>query len=311
MKAAQISEYGGEEALKVTEIPKPTIEANQVLVQVHAAATNPFDWKVRDGIYKEYIPLTLPATLGGDLAGTVSEIGADVTGFAVGQEVYGMAGATSGKGSYAEFAPVKATQLAPKPANVDFDTAAALPLAGISAYQALIDHMNLKSGQRILIHGGAGGIGALAIQIAKQIGAVVATTVAAEDTEYVKDLGASEVVDYKSQDFSELLSDYDAVFDTVGGETNTKSYGVLKSGGTLVSMVMPEDTELAKRHDVQYVQQSSMATVERLTKLAELVDSGTVKVNIDKTFTLEEASKALEYLKTGHPRGKVVIRVLN
>jgi NADPH:quinone reductase-like Zn-dependent oxidoreductase len=310
MKAAQIISYGGQETLQtVADAPKPQIETGQVLVAVQAAATNPFDWKVREGYMKEFIPLQLPAILGSDVAGTVAEIGEDVSGFTVGQAVYGMANGGSGHGSYAEFTPVKAEQLVTKPASVDFVTAAALPLAGISAYQALVDHMNLQSGQKVLIHGGAGGIGSLAIQIAKNIGAYVATTASATETDYVKDLGADEVIDYQAQDFASLLKDYDAAFDTVGGETNAKSYTILKNGGTLVSMVEPANEKLVKQYGVNYVHQSSKPTVERLTKISELVDAGKLQVNIDKVFALDQAAAALEYLKTGHPRGKVVITV--
>ncbi len=310
MKAAQITKYGGEDAVQVTtQADKPLAGKGQVLVEVRAAGLNPFDWKVRDGMYQEFIPLKLPATLGGDVAGTVVEIGEDVSGFEIGQAVYGMANAVSGQGSFAEFTPVTASQLVAKPSSVDFTAAAALPLAAISAYQALVDHMSLQADQKILIHGGAGGIGSLAIQIAKNIGAYVATTVTADDAEFVKGLGADEVIDYKSQDFSALLKDYDAVFDTVGGETNTKSYAVLKPGGALVSMVAKADEALVKAGDIRYTQQSSKATPERLVKIAELVDAGKLKANVDKVFSLDEAAAALEYLKTNHPRGKVVIQV--
>jgi len=312
MKAAQINGYGGQEVLKtVPNAPKPLAAAGQVLVKVHAAAANPFDWKLREGYMKEFIPLKMPAILGGDMAGTVAEIGEGVTGFKTGQAVYGMANAAGGQGSFAEFTPVKATQLAAKPDSLDFTAAAALPLAAVSAYQALVDHMDLQAGQKILIHGGAGGIGSLAIQIAKNLGAYVATTASATEIDFVKGLGADEAIDYHVQDFSTVLKDYDAVFDTVGGETNTKSYTVLKPGGTLVSMIQPVDEALAKQDSVIYVQQSSKATPERLAKITELVDSGKLKVHIDKLFPLDRAAKALEYLKTAHPRGKVVIQVKN
>jgi alcohol dehydrogenase len=312
MKAAQINEYGGEDVLKtVDDAPKPSAGPDQVLVAVQAAATNPFDWKVRDGLMKEFIPLEMPAILGGDAAGMVAEIGENVSGFTVGQAVYGQAGAASGHGSFAEYTAVNAEQLSPKPETIDYVTAAALPLAATSAYQALVEHIDLQAGQKILIHGGAGGIGSLAIQIAKDLGAFVATTASAAEADYVKTLGADEVIDYQAQDFSVLLKDYDAVFDTVGGDTNTKSYTVLKNGGTLVSMVQPIDEALAKQYGIEYIQQSSKATTERLTKVAELVDAGKLQINVDKVFPLDQAGAALEYLKTGHPRGKVVIQVKN
>ncbi len=310
MKAAQISEYGGKDAVVVSEVAnKPAAGPGQVLVEVQAAGVNPFDIKVREGLTRQMAELNFPATLGGDLAGTVAELGEGVAGFTVGEDVYGQAGALSGHGSFAEYAPVKASQLAPKPATIDFAAAAGLPLAGASAYQALVDHMELQAGQKVLVHGGAGGIGSLAIQIAKQLGAYVATTAAADDIAYVTNLGADEAIDYTSQDFSEVLKDFDAVFDTVGGETNAKSYTVLKPGGILVSMVERPSEALVKHYDVRYISQSSQVTPERLAKVTELVDAGKLSANVDKVFPLDEAAEALEYLKTAHPRGKVVIQI--
>lgn len=289
------------------DVLKPTAGQGQVVVEVQAAAVNPFDIKVREGLVREMTELNFPAILGGDVSGVVAEIGPDVTGFEVGQEVYGLAGALSGHGSFAEFTSVVADQLASKPKSVDFLQAAALPQVATSAYQALVETMSLQAGQKILIHGGAGGIGSVAIQIAKNIGAYVATTASTNDTDFVKGLGADEVIDYTSQDFSKLVSEYDAVYDVVGGETNTKSYQVLKRGGTLVSMVAPANDKLVAQYGVIYSAQFTKATTERLIKVAELVDAGAITINIDKVFPMGQASEALEYLKTGHPRGKVVI----
>jgi alcohol dehydrogenase len=310
MKAAQINSYGGVDALTVNnDTDKPSAGPGQVLVEVYAAGLNPFDWKVREGYMKDFIPLTFPATLGGDVAGVVAAVGEGVDGFEPGQAVYGQAGAASGQGSYAEFTPVKAEQLANKPESINFVEAAALPLAGTSAYQALVDHMNLQAGQKVLIHGAAGGIGSYAVQIAKHIGANVVATASAEEADFVKSLGASEVIDYKNQDFSELVRDADAVFDTVGGETNSKSYQALKPGGVLVSMVEEANQELTQKYNLRAIHQSSKTTPERLAKVAELVDQGAIKIQVDKVFPLDQAAEALEYLKTGHPKGKVVLQV--
>lgn len=310
MKAAQLNGYGGKEVLQVVDdAAKPVAADGQVLVEVRAAAANPFDVKVREGLTQQMKQLAFPATLGGDVAGVVAELGEGVSGFTVGQAVYGQANALSGQGSFAEFTPVKAEQLGSKPTSIDFTTAAALPLTGVSAYQALVDHIDLQAGQKILIHGGAGGIGTLAIQLAKYLGASVATTASADEAGFVKSLGADTVIDYHSQDFSTLLKDYDAVYDTVGGETNKKSYQILKRGGALVSMVEQPDAVLVKQHDIHYTAQFTRVTTERLAKVAKLVDSGTLKAHVDKVFPLAEAAEALEYLKTGHPRGKVVIQV--
>ena len=310
MKAAQLTKYGDQDALRVVQdAPRPVANSDQVLVEVYAASVNPFDWKVRQGYMKDAIALNLPATLGGDVAGIVAEVGDNVTGFEIGQPVYGMANAVGGQGSFAEYTPVSASQLAAKPQSVDFVQAAALPLTAISAYQALVDHMNLQAGQKILIHGGAGGIGSLAIQIAKHIGAHVATTVKADDKDYVTQLGADVVIDYTAEDFAVSISDYDAVYDTVGGETNTKSFDVLKSGGVLVSMVAEADQERVTTSEIKYIHQSTKPTVERLAKISSLVDEGYLEVAVDKIFPLEEAAQALEYLKSAHTRGKVVIQV--
>jgi alcohol dehydrogenase len=293
MKAAQISSYGAKDVLKtVNDAPKPQIEAGQALIEVYAAGVNPFDWKLREGYMKEFIPLNFPATLGGDFAGVVAEVGEGVNGLNVGDEVYGSANAVGGQGSYAEFTPVKADQIAPKPKSVDFVTAAALPLAATSAYQALVEHANLQSGQKVLIHGGAGGIGSFAIQIAKNLGAYVVTTSASDDFE-----------------FEEIIKDYDMVFDTVGGETNKKSYSVLKSGGVLVSMTEQPDKELSAKLGVKAIAQQSRATTSRLKEIAKLVDEGVIKVNVDKVFPLEQVFEALAYLQEGQHRGKVVINV--
>lgn len=310
MRAAQINEYGDRDVLKFTqEAERPSAGAGQVLVEVHAASVNPFDYKVRTGQARQMAEVPFPATLGGDVAGTVVEIGDGVEGFTVGQEVYGQANALSGQGSFAEFTPVKVGSLAPKPASLDFISAAAAPLTAASAYQALVDTLHLSAGQKILIHGGAGGIGSFAIQLAKHLGAYVATTVSPEDTDYVRQLGADEVVDYTSEKFEDKLHDYDAAFDTVGGETYTRSFSVLKSGGQILSMLEQPNKDLEAEHGVTATHQFTVVTTERLNQIAKLVDEGTLQVTIDKTFPLEDAAEALEYIHTGHHRGKVVIRV--
>ncbi len=309
MRAAQISEYGGPEVLQFTDQAiKPEPSANQVLVAIKAAGVNPFDAAVREGFARQMAELNFPATLGGDFAGTIAAVGEAVTDFEVDQEVYGQAGSLSGNGSFADFAPAKVSSLALKPQSVDFVTAAALPLVSASALQAL-EFLQPQPDQRILIHGGAGGIGSVAIQLAKHTGAYVITTAAASDTDYLKSLGADEIIDYTTQDFSHEVSDIDAVFDTVGGDTNAKSYTVLKDGGAFVSMVQAADDEQVASKHLRYDHQFTRTTSERLSEVAKLVDAGDLKVHIDKVFSLEEAGEALNYLKTGHPKGKVVIQV--
>lgn len=308
MKAAQLVKY--HEDLKVNpDVVRPLAGEGVVLVEVMAAGVNPFDIKICDGVVALPEDVSLPATLGGDVTGVVVELGPGVQGFEIGQSVYGQAGAMSGQGSFAEFTPVKSSQLAPSPRGLDDVMVAALPLVSTSAYQALVDHMNLQSEQKILIHGGAGGIGSVAIQLAKHLGAYVATTARGADIEFVKSLGANEAIDYENQDFTQLISDYDAVFDTVGGGTNEKSYAVLRRGGTLVSMVAQPDETRVEKCGINYVAQFTRCTTERLIAITKLVESGAIKVKVDKVFSLDQAAEALEYLKSGHPQGKVVIRV--
>jgi NADPH:quinone reductase-like Zn-dependent oxidoreductase len=310
MQAAQIFEYGGKEVLKtVYDAEKPAPGAGQVLVRVHAAGVNPFDWKVREGYMQQMGKLKFPATLGGDFSGVVAELGEGVSGIEVGDEVYGQAGAMSGHGSYAEFTPVQADSVAPKPASLDFTAAAAVPLTGVSAYQALVVHAKLQDGQKIFIQGGAGGIGTMAVQLAKHLGAHVATTVATKDLAYAESLGADEVIDYTKQDFTEIVHNYDVVYDLAGGEASAALYQVLKKGGTLISMTAQPDEALMEQYGVNMISQFTKVTTERLTKLAELVDQGAIQVHIDKTFPLSEAADALEYVKSGKHHGKVILKV--
>lgn len=308
MKAAQISQYGDPSVVKINEIDKPVLGAGQVLVEVHASSLNPWDSKLRSGAVKDSMPLELPVTLGGDIAGVVVEVGSGVSGFAVGDRVYGEAGVTGGSGAFAEFAVAKAELLAKLPDGISFQKAAAVALTGISAVQALYENMNLQAGQKVLIHGGAGGIGSLAVPLAKHIGAHVITTAATEDLDFVRALGADEVIDYKTQKFEDLVKDCDAVFDTVGGETMEKSFQVLKPGGVLVSMLGGNE-ELAKQQGVKSVAQYSQATTERLEILAKLVADGVLKAQIDKTFPLDEIQQAFTERETGKIRGKIVISI--
>lgn len=309
MKAAQINQYGDPEVIEITpNASKPSPQAQQILVAVHAASLNPFDYKVRRGYMKEMIPLKFPITLGGDFAGIITQLGEGVTGFAVGDEVYGQANVVGGgTGALAEFVAGKQEALAKKPQSVGFSQAASLPLVGVSAVQALEDHLKLSASQKILIHGGAGGIGSIAIQLAKSLGAYVATTVSKESEAYVKELGADEVIDYKTQDFSEMLKDFDAVYDTVGGETYTKSFLVLKKGGIIVTMVAQPTEALDIQYGVKTIGQVTKVTTEKLERLAKLVDDKTITVHIEKTFPLEQTREAFTFLETQHPRGKVVV----
>lgn len=310
MRAAQLHSYGNKKTVTTSpNAPKPPLGAGQVLIAVHAAGVNPFDWKVREGLMQHWAPLTFPAVLGGDVSGVIVELGEGVDTFSIGQEVFGEANSVSGNGSFAELTPVPIKTLALKPKNIDFLHAAALPLAAASAYMAIVETLHVQPGQRILVHGGAGGIGGFAIQIAKNLGAYVATTAKATATSYVLERGADQVVDYQTELFDQKLHDFDMVFDTVGGDTYARSFGVLKPGGHVASMVEKPNNELAKKHGVTAHYLSSEATHDRLAHITDLVEKGVLNVHIDKIFSLEQAAEALEYVKTGKHTGKVVIEV--
>ena len=311
MKAVQIKGYGGVEVIEINDNAlKPTPSKNQVLVEVHAASINPVDWKIRSGYLKDMMPLNFPATLGGDFAGAVTEVGEEVSEFKTGDEVFGSAIVLNGgSGSFAQFLVANVANIAHKPKTVNFEQAAALPLVGASAVQALEEHIKLQGGQKILIHGGAGGIGHVAIQLAKVLGAHVATTVSTEDTDFAKSLGADEVIDYKTQKFEELLKNFDAVFDTVGGKITDVSFSVLKKNGVIVSMVGQPNEDLAKQHGIIAIGQGTSTNASHLRRVAELVDSRKLKAKIDKIFPLEQVKEAFRYQEENHPRGKVVIKI--
>jgi NADPH:quinone reductase-like Zn-dependent oxidoreductase len=302
MKAAQINSYGDVSVVVINpNASEPVAKTGQVIVAVRAASFNPFDATLRKGVMKDRMPFPFPITVGGDFAGTVSETGEGATGFSVGDEVYGSANiANGGSGSFAEFAVANAANTALKPAKADFNQAAALPLVGTSAVQALEEHMKLQRGQKILIHGGAGGIGHIAIQLAKYLGAYVATTVRTNNVDFVKSLGADEVVDFTKEDFSVKLKDFDAVYDVVGGEVLTKSQAVLRPGGIIVSM---------KGQPEGGIGQATKTNTAHLTRLAQLVDMGAVHVHIDKVFPLENVQEAWKHQEESHPQGKVVLTI--
>jgi alcohol dehydrogenase len=313
MKSAQIKTYGDSEVLEINR-STPSINdpsEGMVLVTVKAAGVNPSDWKLREGFFKQMVPLQFPATLGMDFSGIIEKVGANTSSdLRQGDEVYGQAGVMAGgSGAFAEMALANADKIAQKPKTLTHQQAAGLPLVGVSARQALVETMRLSKGQKILIHGGAGGIGTIAIQLAKHLGAYVATTVSINDIQFVKEeLGADEVIDYKTQTFEDVLShDYDAVFDTVGGETYTRSFKVLKRGGIIVSMLEQPVQELMDQFGVKAVFLFSQVNRERLTRLAEWVDQNNIRVHVERTFPLDEARAALDYQRDVHPRGKIVL----
>ncbi|HTE58605.1 MAG TPA: NADP-dependent oxidoreductase [Verrucomicrobiae bacterium] len=309
MKAAQMTDYGDPSVIAINEVDKPTVVEGQVLVEVHAASLNPWDTKVREGAAKSFMPLEFPVTAAGDIAGVVAAVGGGVSHVKVGDKVYGSAGVKAGSGALAEFAVAPGGQVAKAPANQDFEQAAALVLVGIAAVQGLTQHIGLKSGQKILIHGGAGGIGSIAIQIAKHLGAIVATTASADSFDFVKELGADEVIDYKTQQFQEIIRDYDAVFDMAGGDVVDKSISVLKPGGILVSMTTAANEEKVAQQGIVALVEQAHATTALLDELRGLVEAGVVKVHVDKVFSLDQAAAAFRFREAGGIKGKVVISI--
>ena len=309
MKAAQIATYGDSSVIKVVDINRPAVSEGTVLVEVHASSLNPFDTTVREGHVKAMMP-PLPVTLGGDIAGIVLEVGAGVTTISPGDYVYGQAAAIAGNsGAIAEYAVTKAGQVATMPTNLDFKAAASLPLVGVSAWQALNEHINLQPGQKIFIHGGAGGIGTVAIQIAKSIGAYVITTATGDGLQLVEQLGADELIDYKQQDFTDALHDLDAVFDTVGGDDFSKSLAVLRQGGIAVSMIAQPDTDTATVLGVTALMQQTTVTTEKLAALRDLVEGGRVTPQIGRVFALDDIQAAFTSREAGSINGKVVIEI--
>jgi NADPH:quinone reductase-like Zn-dependent oxidoreductase len=313
MKSAQINRYGRSEVIEFNQnTPLLNLSSEKILVDVKAAGVNPIDWKISEGYMKQMISLQFPSTLGMDFSGIIKEVSKDISTeeYKQGDEVYGQASVTNGgTGAFAEIALTNTDNVALKPKSLNYAEAAALPLVGVSAWQALVENMELSKDQKILIHGGAGGIGSIAIPLAKNLDAYVATTASSDDKEFVQNLGADEVIDYKSQDFEELVHDYDAVYDTVGGQTYTKSFKVLKKGGIIVSMLEPPNSDLMEKFGVKAIFQLTQVNKDRLTQLAKWIDKNNIKIHVDKTFSLDETAKALDYVKDVHPRGKVIIKI--
>ncbi len=311
MKAVKYSNYGGIDALEIiADAEKPVIGDGQVLVEVEAVSINPIDFKVRLGYMKDFFPVKFPVTIGSDFAGIVKESRGGNSQFKEGDKVFGNGVVLNGgSGSFAQFVEANIGNTAFAPKSIDFIKAAALPLTGASAIQAIEGAIKLQKGQKILIHGGAGGIGNIAIQLAKSIGAEVATTVSERDISFAKGLGADTVLDYHKKDFETVLRNYDAVLDLVGGDTLTKSYEVLKRGGVLVTLAGRPDEELAKKTGITAMGQMTASDTKHLDRLAELVDKKIVKITVDKVFTIDNVKDAFTHAEQNHPRGKVVCTV--
>ncbi|MGQ4446888.1 NADP-dependent oxidoreductase [Streptomyces griseus] len=331
MKAFLIERYGDKAGVRAGEVPDPEVGADDVLVKIHAASVNPLDLKLRDGAFKAFLPYRLPLVLGNDLAGTVVRVGPAVTRFVVGDEIY----ARPDKdriGTFAELIAVHQDDVAIKPATLTMEEAASLPLVALTAWQALVERAQVQPGQKVLIHAGAGGLGTIAVQLAKALGAHVAATASTAKADLVKELGADVVVDYRKQDFETVLDGYDVVLDSLGGENLAKSLRVLKPGGKAIGVAGPPDAAFArelglnpilrivmsalsfttrrraKRRGVTYSFLFMKAGGGTLREFARLVDAGKIRPVVDRVFPFDQTPKAMEYVEKGRAKaGKVVI----
>ena len=304
MKAIRIHQYGGPEVLAQVEMKCPTPGPDEVLIKVRAASVNPLDWKMRAGLVKEIFPLTFPATLGRDVSGIVEEAGDNVTQFKRGDEVYALV-----SGGYAEYVVAKETAVAKKPRTLDHVQAAAVPAVGLTAFQALFEVAQLSAGQKVLIHAAAGGVGNFAVQLAKARGAYVIGTASSKNHPLLNDLGVDQAVDYRKTRFEDVVRDVDVVLDTVGGETQERSFKVLKKGGILVSLVQPPSQESATKYGVRALFYGGHASSSDLAEIAKLIDDGKVKTVVETVLPLAEVRRAHELSETGHARGKIVLKV--
>lgn len=331
MKAFIVDRYGSKGG-RIGEMPEPELRDDDVLVQIHAAGVNPLDSKIRDGEFKLILPYRLPLILGNELAGVVVRVGSRVRRFKPGDEVY----ARPHKdriGTFAEFIAMNENDSAMKPKTLTMEEAASVPLVGLTAWQVLIEKANLKKGQKVLIHAGSGGVGTFAIQLAKHLGAMVATTASTANVELLKSLGADTVIDYRKDDFATVLRDYDVVLNSLDGKTLEKSLRVLKPGGKLISLSGPPDPDFAedlgsnwilrqavrllsyqirkkaKRHRVSYSFLFMRASGDQLREISSLIDSGTIRPVVDRVFPFESTKEALAYVEKGRTKGKVVVKV--
>jgi len=309
MKAIRIHEFGGPDVLSIDEIPVPQPGKDEVLIKVHATSVNPVDWKIRAGLRKEKFPSKLPLTLGWDVSGVIEELGEKVSNFRKGDEVYGRPDPTK-NGAYAEYIVVKANLLAIKPMSIGHTEAAAVPLAGLTAWQGLFDKGLLKEGQSVLIHAAAGGVGTYAVQFAKSKGAYVIGTASDRNIDFLKRLGADEVIDYNMESFETVVSDVDLVLDTIGGDTQLKSIDVLKTGGRLISTLAADYVKEAKEKGVVLLDFIVQSVPDQLAEIAQLIDSGKVKPIIDQVLPFTDAKKAHMSIEQGHTRGKIVLQVI-
>jgi 2-desacetyl-2-hydroxyethyl bacteriochlorophyllide A dehydrogenase len=332
MRAFVVSRYGKDDSVAALELPVPELRDDDVLVQVHAASINPLDLKIKNGELKPLLPYKLPLILGNDLAGVVIDVGPRVHRFKPGDDIYAKPDQAR-IGAFAEVIAISEDDVALMPACLNMEQAASVPLVGLTAWQALIEKAELRAGQKVLIHAGSGGLGSIAIQLAKHLGATVATTTSTANVEWVKGLGADVVIDYKRDDFETVVRDYDVVLDTLGGETLDKSLRVLKPGGKVISVAGPLEPDFAKEFGVNWFLIQAMRVLSlqirrkakrrgvtysflfmkangtQLRELSSLIDSGVIRPVVDRVFPFESTPQALAYVEQGRAKGKVVVKV--
>ena len=334
MQAIVMTGYGGEDVVQVRDMPKPKIRDDEVLVEVYSVGVNPIDIKLRKGEMKPLLTYKLPIIIGADLAGKVLEVGSKVTRFKKGDEVYTSL-STSKMGAFAEYVAVKEQDLSLKPENLTFDEAASLPMVALTGYQALHDVAKVKPGQKVFVEAGSGGLGTFAIQLAKALGAEVATTTSAENVEWVRKLGADRVINYQKEKFNEVISNYDVVFHSVDREPTTRGFNILKPGGHLLSVVGPPDFKFAKRLGLNIFMQMVCSILgwkvtklskktgahytfifvvpsgKQLNEIKNLVENTKIKPVVDRVFPMEQMKEAFAYVALGRTKGKVVLNVRN
>ncbi len=332
MKAYLLKRYGKKEKLQLTEMAEPVVKENDVLVQIHSAGINLLDSKIRNGEFKFILPYRTPFTLGHDVAGVVTKVGSKASKFKVGDEVYSRP-ADHRIGTFAELIAIDEKDVALKPKNISMEEAASIPLVGLTAWQVLVEKANLKKGQKVFIQAGSGGVGTFAIQLAKHLGATVATTTSAANIDLVKSLGADVVIDYRKDDFEAILKDYDVVLNSQDTKALEKSLRILKPNGKIISISGPPDPEFgreiaanwfmkivlkvlsagirkkAKRLGVNFSFLFMKAQGEQLTQIAKLIESGVIKPVMDKVFPFEQTNEAMSYVEAGRAKGKVVVNV--
>ncbi|MEY9560068.1 NADP-dependent oxidoreductase [Sinorhizobium fredii] len=332
MKSFLVDRYAKGGALRLGETPEPELRENDVMVEVHAAGVNPLDNKLRDGEFKLILPYRLPLVLGNDVAGVVVRVGAKVRQFKPSDEVYARP-AQDRIGTFAEYIAIDAADVAMKPTNLTMEEVASVPLVALTAWQALVERANVQKGQKVLIHAGSGGVGTMAIQLAKHLGAYVATTTSTANIALAKSLGADVVVDYKHDDFEKVLQGYDVVLNSLGKDTLEKSLHVLKPGGKLISISGPPDPDFArqigsgwllrqvmrllsfgirrksKRRKISYSFLFMTANGGQLAKITSLIEAGAIRPVLDRVFPFEKTNEALDYVETGRAKGKVVVTV--